>query len=291
MKRLALVILTLFLSFSGKSQNTYSIDGVSLELKTEIEGKLDLLWNVIDNKYRYFVKTEDGTITELKNTRGTDKKYQEEYKTLLNNLTSNSLSTDKLRLTLYDLRNFIDEYNSNSDSNYQSVSTKSEVSFRLGINGGITNNPFVGNPDNVKVPLAMLELEVLEKNVLPRHSGFFQIRHAFESDDFTYSTTELSLGYRYRIINKETFNIYGQVKFATLNFSQAEFQVPVGPTTVTNSTEDTAFDVPFIFGIGADFAIGEAGFITINYGELFAVFLDNQGNFSTDITLGYKFVL
>lgn len=269
------------------SQETYTVNGETLELKTEIDGKLDLLWNVIDGKYRYFVKTEDGSITELKNTKDDNNDYQEEYKSTLSSLT-NGNSTDKLKLTLYSLRNYIDSYNASVDTSYTSTSTESNVQFRLGFSGGITNNPFVGNPDNTKTPLIGAELEIYEANVLPRHSGFLQARHAFENDDFKYSTSELSLGYRFRFINKETFSIYGQVKFATVNFSNFTF---LDENDMEVDSNETSFDIPFIFGIGSDIKVGDNSYITIIYGELFAAFLDNQGNFSTDIAVGYKFNL
>ena len=269
------------------SQETYTVNGETLELKTEIDDKLDLLWNVIDGKYRYFVKTEDGTITELKNTKDDNNDYQEEYKSTLSSLT-NGNSTDKLKLTLYSLRNYIDSYNASVDTSYTSTSTESNVQFRLGFSGGITNNPFVGNPDNTKTPLIGAELEIYEANVLPRHSGFLQARHAFENDDFKYSTSELSLGYRFRFINKETFSIYGQVKFATVNFSNFTF---LDENDMEVDSNETSFDIPFIFGVGSDIKVGNNSYITIIYGELFALLLDNQGNFSTDIAIGYKFNL
>lgn len=269
------------------SQETYTVNGETLELKTEIDGKLDLLWNVIDGKYRYFVKTEDSTITELKNTKDDNNDYQEEYKSTLSSLT-NGNSTDKLKLTLYSLRNYIDSYNASVDTSYTSTSTESNVQFRLGFSGGITNNPFVGNPDNTKTPLIGAELEIYEANVLPRHSGFLQARHAFENDDFKYNTSELSLGYRFRFINKETFSIYGQVKFATVNFSNFTF---LDENDMEVDSNETSFDIPFIFGVGSDIKVGNNSYITIIYGELFALLLDNQGNFSTDIAIGYKFNL
>lgn len=289
MKRFLLIALLSSFSFLGFAQESVTLNGQTLELKTEISGKLDLLWNIIDNNYRYFIRTENGVVTELLNTKKEGRIYNEEYKSQLQNITG--LDTSKLKFTLYSLRNYIDKYNANTDSNYISKTTESKVQFRLGLNGGITNNPFVENPNNDNVPLAVIELEILEKNVLPRHSGFMQVRRTFVGDTFKYSTTELSLGYRYRIIRSEKFNFYGQVKFATLNFAKAEFEVPEGALTVTNTVKDTAFDTPFIFGVGAEFAVGKSGFITLNYGELFALLLDNQGNFSTDITLGYKFIL
>ena len=287
MKKIIIAILCCLAFQLNFSQETYTVNGESLELKTEIDNELDLLWNVIDGQFRYFVRTKDGTLTELKNTKDEDNNYQEEYKSTLRNLT-NGMATDKLKLTLYSLRNYLDAYNASVDASYTSTTTESNVQFRLGFSGGLTNNPFVGNPDNIKTPIIGAELEIYEANVLPRHSGFLQARHTFENDDFKYSTTELSLGYRFRFINKESFSIYGQVKLATLNFSNVTF---LNQDNLEVNSNETAFDIPFIFGIGSDIKVGNNSYITIIYGELFALLLDNQGNFSTDIAIGYKFNL
>lgn len=285
MKKTVLIfLLALFSQWHYGQNKTYQYE--NFQLKQDIEGKLDLLWNIIDDEFRYFVKTENDTVIELKNTRGADNKYQEEYKTVLNELTG--WDTSKLKLTLGSLRQFLDNYNASVDSSYTAVSKKSKLGLRLGFSGGITNNPFVGNPDNALAPLLGGELEIYEENKLPRHSGFLQVRHSFETDDFQYSATELSLGYRYRVINRESFSIYGQVKFATLNFTNATF---LDANNMETSLSNTAFDIPFIFGLGSDIKIGNKGYLTIIYGELFAVFLDNQGNFPTDISIGYKFNL
>lgn len=287
MKKIIIAILCCLAFQLNFSQETYTVNGESLELKTEIDGELDLLWNVIDGQFRYFVRTKDGTLTELKNTKDDDNNYQEEYKSTLRNLT-NGMATDKLKLTLYSLRNYLDAYNASVDASYTSTTTESNVQFRLGFSGGLTNNPFVGNPDNIKTPMIGAELEIYEANVLPRHSGFLQARHTFENDDFKYSTTELSLGYRFRFINKESFSIYGQLKLATLNFSNVTF---LNQDDIEVNSNETSFDIPFIFGIGSDIKVGNNSYITIIYGELFALLLDNQGNFSTDIAVGYKFNL
>jgi len=132
MKKTIFLILLCFAFQFNFSQENYTIDGETLELKTEIDGHLDLLWNIIDGKYRYFVRTENGTITELKNTKDSNKKYLEEYKTTLSSLT-NGMSTDKLKLTTFGLRNFIDNYNTSVDSSYVSTATESKVGFRLGV--------------------------------------------------------------------------------------------------------------------------------------------------------------
>ncbi|MBO3115618.1 hypothetical protein J4050_02605 [Winogradskyella sp. DF17] len=286
MKKTVLFLLFSFLSQWQYGQQSYSINGEKLELKTEIEGNIDLLWNTIDNNFRYFVRTSDGTITELKNTKGLDKKYQEEYKTVLNQLTGKD--TEKLKLTVYSLKNFLDAYNASVDSSYIAVSKEGKVGFRLGFSGGLTNNPFVSNPENKLAPLLGGELEIYEENIMPRHSGFLQLRHTFETNEFQYDATEFSLGYRFRVINNSKFSLYGQVKFATLNFTNATF---IDANNMEASVSDTAFDIPFIFGIGSDIKIGENSYLTIIYGELFGIFLDNQGNFSTDISVGYKFNL
>ena len=47
---------------------------------------------------------------------------------------------------------------------------------------------------------------------------------------------------------------------------------------------------PFIFGLGADFKLGN-GNISIIYDSLFALALDNKDNFPIDFSVGYKFNL
>ena len=290
MKKIICVLCFILCVSFIHAQESYTINGETIELKTEVEGKLDLLWNIIDGEYRYFVRTEDNTITELKNTK-VDRKYQEEYKTLLNELTNNSLSTKRLNLTLFSLKEFIDTYNISADSNYETSVSRSKFQFRIGVFGGITNNPFVSNPSNEKTPLFGAELEVLEAERISRHAVFMQLKHVLEQEDIKYSTTELSLGYRFRVINKETFSLYANMKFATVNFSNATLITETNGTITSQEFSETAFDVPFIFGVGADINVSKNSFITLAYNELFALFLDNQGNFSTDFSIGYKFKL
>jgi opacity protein-like surface antigen len=288
-KIICILCFILSVSFS-QAQESYTINGETLELKTEVSGKLDLLWNIIDGKYRYFVRTEDNTITELKNTK-VDRKFQEEYKTLLEELTNNTMSTKRLNLTLFSLKEFIDTYNISADSNYKTNVSRSKFQYRLGVFGGITNSPFVTNPDNSTTPLFGAEFEVLEADRISRHAVFMQLKHVSEYDDIKYSTTEVSLSYRFRVINKAKFSLYANMKFATLNFSNATITIENDGVITNEEINDTAFDVPFIFGVGADINVSENSFITLGYNELFALFLDNQGNFSQNFTLGYKFNL
>ena len=292
MKKLFFLLLFALFCFSASAQKPYTINGETYKLKTEVSGTIDLLWNIIDGKYRYFVK-KDGTITELVNTKGNTKKFQEEYKTTLYNLTKGSaLNTDTVNLTLYSLRNFINKYNASVDPNYISTSKEAVIKTRLLVFGGISNSPFISNPDNIKNPLFGAEIEIFEGNILPRHALFIELKHVLDNDEFKYSTTQLALGYRYRFINTEAFNLYANIVFGTYNFSKITITyLNEMDETATKEITGNAFNAPFSFGVGADFRVTPNSFITLTYNELFALFLENKGNFSTNIALGYKFDL
>jgi hypothetical protein len=290
MKKIVCLFCLVFSFTFTEAQEKFTIDGEVLELKSEVDGKLDLLWNIIDGEYRYFIRTENGSVIELKNTKSNGK-FQQEYRTLLNELTNESMSTKKLNLTLFSLKEYIDTYNSNSDSSYQSTAVRNKLQFRLGVFGGLTNSPFITNPDNLTTPLFGGELEVLDVDQISRHAVFLQAKHVLEQDELKYSTTELALGYRFRVINKATFSLYGNMKFATVNFSNATVVIDNGDDVSIEEISQTAFDIPFIFGVGADIKVSENSYITLAYNELFALFLDNQGNFSQDFSIGYKFNL
>lgn len=289
MKKLGLILL-LFCTFSSAfSQKDYKINGKSYQLKTEVEGSIDLLWNIIDGNYRYFV-TKDDKIEELTNTKTDNGSYQQEYIKTLSQLTGKSeINPKEVKLTLPSLRNFINSYNASVDSNYAIPESKINMKSRLGFFGGITNNPFVENPDNVSTPLFGAELELFDDNMAKRHAVFFQLTHVLESDELKFSTTEIALGYRFRFIYTEKFNMHANLKLVTLSFSNSTTTLEEGGEPLDKSA--TSFDAPVIFGLGADIKISENSFITFYYNELFALSLDNQGNFSTNIALGYKFNL
>lgn len=292
MKNTILIFFLFFMSLNSFSQEEYTINGEIYQLKTEVEGTIDLLWNTIESEFRYFIRSEDGRIQELTNTKGSSGKFQHEYKSLLNNLTNNGLDTSKLNFTLFSLKQFFNKFNSSVDSNYSYSDDKLKINTRLAVFGGITNNPFVDNPDNKTTPQFGAELELYDTKFAKRHAGFLQLTHVLENDDLKYSTTEIALGYRFRFVYADKFNMHANVKFATLNFSKSTITYEnESMQTVSKDESATSFDVPLIFGLGADFKISDNGFITLYYNELFALFIDNQGNFSTNFALGYKFNL
>ncbi len=291
MKKIVFLISFMAFSLISFAQETYTVNSENLELKTEVDGDLDLLWNTFDGQYRYFIKTENGDITELRNTKGSNNKFQEEYKTTLSDLTL--LDASKVKLTTYSLKSFVNSYNASKDTNYTSEDSKTKLKTRIGVFGGLTNNPFVFNPDNEAVPFFGAELEVLSDDALPKQAGFLNIRHTTDNDEFQYSSTQIALGYRFRFINSEKINVYAQTKFATFTFSESTiyYQDP-NDTSVIISEKDSgsALDAPFIFGLGADAKIGN-GYITFVYDSIIALFVENQDNFPVDFAIGYKFNL
>jgi hypothetical protein len=290
MKHVFLTFAFLLTLHIGVSQETYTVNNETLTLKTEVEGDLDLLWTSGDDGvFRYFVKKEDNSIVELKNTK-TGKDYNREYITTLFTLTQTNASDTKY--TLYGLRKFIDDYNKTQDTSYVGdVETK--LGLKLAVFGGITNNPFVRNPDNKTTPFASAELEVSDALNQSRHAGFANVRQTFGSDDFEYNATQLALGYRYRFVNTNNIKVYAQTKFATITYaSTKDFELDETTNTfVEVDNSGTTFDAPFIFGLGADFKVGSTGSISVIYDSLFsAVFKDNY-NFPMDFAIGYKFSL
>lgn len=289
MKKLFVLLFVLAFSPSIYAQDTYTVNNETLELNMEVDGTLDLLWNTFDNQYRYFVRSSDGTIVELKNTKGSSNSFQEEYKATLELLTKEDPS--EVKLTTYSLKSFIQAYNISADPNASYEDNKSQLKLRLGLFGGLTNNPFVDNPGNENTLSFGAELEVLSDESLPNQAGFVSLRHSPEADNFKYSSTQLALGYRFRFINLEGFNVYAQTKFVTLTASKSTVSFVNGASElIVEERSETAFDAPLIFGIGADIKLG-SGYITMTYDSLFAVLVDNQGNFPVDFALGYKFNL
>ncbi|MFT5217601.1 MAG: hypothetical protein ACI83H_002741 [Glaciecola sp.] len=55
--------------------------------------------------------------------------------------------------------------------------------------------------------------------------------------------------------------------------------------------KENGFEVPLAFGIGADIKLSETSFLSLTYNELFALLLENEGNFSSSFAVGYKFIL
>ncbi|NNK69454.1 MAG: hypothetical protein HKO96_03175 [Flavobacteriaceae bacterium] len=287
MKKFLITAFCLFAFQFGLSQKTYNIDGESIELIIEIDGTMDLLWNVVDAKYRYFVSV-NGDLRELTNTKGSDNKFDEEYKSVLMELTySEPDKVEKVKLTLFSLKQFVNNYNKSVEPGYNIPDDQAKLQARLLVFGGITNHPFYNNPDNISNPLFGMEIEVFENRDRPRHSLLFHVKASPKSDDFEFSNTQLGLGYRLRVISTPGWSLYTTIIGATYNFISRESTV--ADQVITES--DTSFDAPMSFGVGADVKIFKNGFLTVSYDELFGVLTENAGNFSKHLSAGIKLSL
>ncbi|MDC7997270.1 hypothetical protein [Gilvibacter sediminis] len=292
MQRLKSLLFVLFITVAsiGFAQQTYTINGESLSLKTEVSGTIDLLWNTFNKQYRYFVK-KDGQYYELINTR-VDGKYQEQYKSTLNDLTTGSgLSTDRLRMTLAGLRNFINDYNASVDPNYDTNSQTVAFETRLGFFGGVTNNRYTANPQNATAPLVGIEFEILDSKLLPRHAIVFQFRQSFAVEDFDYSASQLSLNYRFKFVKSAKVDVFANARLATYTYSRTVItNTDPAQNSVDQEITGGNLQAPILLGLGADIKLGK-GYLMLAYNDIVGLTIDDNGEFPVDFTLGCKFNL
>lgn len=283
MKIKVLALLSLFSVCLGSAQVITEIESTPVELRKATDGTLDLYYGLFQRQYYFYVQTEAGVLVALEE----HPESSNFFKTKLSQLTSGYGIPDSLDYELKSIQNYINAYNQSIDPNYKAYKLPAKIAWHATIFGGMTNNPFVSNDDNVLNPFLQLEFEFSENIIAPRHTGFFQVRYSFPSDKFDYQSTELSLGYRFRFLRKERFNVFAQVRAVSFNSSEVTLVQELSEVTI----ERSAFDAPFVFGVGADFKLGKKSYITFIYSELFAIFTENQGNFPLDFAIGYKLKL
>lgn len=286
-KIITITLFALFVSFSSLAQITHSVDGKEVQLTEDITGDATLFHTVINDQFRYFIKKDD-VVTELTNTKDENGKYQKEYKEILSILTSDAeMDISKVNLTLDSLKTFIDQYNKVSDMDYKLQAERPKAKARVGAFAGMSNNPFVTNPDNTFVPVFGAEIELYDEK-RTRHSLALGFKQSLEADDFKYSSSQFGIHYRLRVLNKDAFSIYPQVTFATYTFTSSETTTISGGTTTIHKNSGSALDAPLILGLGADIKLGN-GYITLSANELAALInFENQGNTPMDLRLGYK---
>jgi hypothetical protein len=291
MKRLFLLLCFLLISSQSIAQQEYTVDGTSYSLYTEVEGTLTLLWNTIDDEYRYFAKKGDA-ITELKNTR-IDGKYKEEYKEVLRILTKDEvMPVNKVQLTTSSLRNFFNNYNKRKDPDFSAKITAFEPSFRLGPFLGTSNAIFTSNINNENLLTAGVDFEVTDDVKLRRHAVVFRFKQTFSSDAYDYSASQLSINYRFKFIKSNIVDVYVNTKFVALTNSKRSITFTPKDTMVevTEERKGTDFSAPGAFGLGADIKLGN-GHLFITYNDVVAVGVSGNDSFPLDLSVGYKFTL
>lgn len=284
LKNVCIVFIFLFAATTIAQEN-YTVIGNTYSLKTEVEGSLTLLWNVIDSEYRYFAK-KGNDIVELKNTR-VDGKYQEEYKQTLRELTAdNPEVASKTNLTLADLRSYFNAYNKKMDPAYEVKSTSVELSTRLGVFAGMSNNTATRNPENVFAPLYGVEFEVTDTVMLKRQALVLQFRQSVVVPDYELYFSQLAFIYRYKFVQSNKISVFAQAKIITLTFSKRDKFNEEG----LKDLNETALNTPIGLGLGMDYKIGN-GFLTLGINDLVSPGIETYDEFSVDVTLGYKFNL
>lgn len=294
MKRLLLLLGLFFcLSFSGFAQQ-YTIDGKSYNLQTEVDGTISLLWNVIDENYRYFIKKGDN-ISELKNSRDESGKYQEEYKDVLKLFTSDAIgNVNKTKLTLSSLKQYFNTYNKAVDPSFESGEENIALALRLAPFAGVSNAIFTENPKNALLLTIGADLELVDEVKLRRHSVVLRFKQTIENSDFKYNETQVSLNYRFKFVKSEKVDVFVNGKFAAYTYSTRDdepnpkFGQPNEPEFFSKSGGDLS--APATFGLGADFVLGN-GRLFVTYNDIVGIGVDSNGEFPIDFSVGYKFNL
>lgn len=296
MKHLLSYSMVVFLLFTTHlfAQKTYTVEGNTIELNTEVEGPLTLLWNTTDEKYRYFVMKGE-SITELKNTK-IDKDYQEEYKQELQKLTSDSpLGVDKLKFTKASLSDFVNDYNKSNDPSYVVEGNNIKLKTRLGAFVGISNAVYSANPTNEMLPTMGVDFEIVDNNLLKRHSLVVRYKQTFENSDYKYSASQFSLNYRFKFVKKTKLDVFANVKIASYNYIN-EPRYDENDMLVLDENEnmiidtESSFTALLNFGVGADYALGN-GYLTFMYNDFVSIVQGSNSEFPLDFSLGYKFNL
>lgn len=296
MKHLLSYSLLVFLIFTTHlfAQKTYTVEGNLIELKTEIEGPLTLLWNTTDGNYRYFVKKEE-TVTELKNTK-IDGDYQEEYKAELQKQTSDSsLKVDKLKFTKASLSSFVNDYNKSKDPNYVDNEKSLKLKTRLGAFIGVSNSVYSANPNNEMLPTMGADFEIVDNNLFKRHSLVVRFKQTFENSDYKYSASQFSLNYRFKFVKKEKLDVFINTKLASYNYINEPLFDENGMPKLDENGDliidtESSFTALLNFGVGADYALGN-GYLTFMYNDFVSIFQESNSEFPLDFSLGYKFNL
>jgi len=145
----------------------------------------------------------------------------------------------------------------------------------------------------VLAPVLGLEYEFDDPNLAPRHSAFIQLRQSFKQDDYRYSSTGLSLNYRFKALYFRNFDLHIDTRLATLYYSEDSISITndAGEIIAVKDDSGFTFTAPFSFGVGSDIQITPNSFITVGYNDIFALVWESNGKFPIDFTIGYKYNL
>lgn len=284
--RIILPIIIFLITGNSVAQNVFIIEGDTLQLQREVKGPLSLYWNLEGTTYRYFVQ-KNKTLRELTNRNG-------EYKNTLNDLTADGdITTEDVKFLLYSLKHFANQYNAMVQEDYAYNAATPNIQHRLGLFTGLSNNKYTTNPDNVMAPVLGVEFEFFDPNLAPRHVAFLQLRQSFKRDQYRYSSTQLSVNYRFKVLYFTGFDLHIDTELATLVYSEDRVNIidEAGEVIAVEDDRGFSFTAPLSFSVGTDIKVTDVSYITLSYNDIVSLVLDGNGNFPLDFTVGYKFSL
>lgn len=292
MQKFKLFLLLWLLCSSAKiaAQQTFIIEGDTLQLQREVKGSLSLFWNQEDTKYRYFVQKENRMV-ELRDSLINGKL---QYREQLAKLTSDTeIRTDDVKFLLYSLKHFVNSYNALVQEDYEFNEASTNIKQRLGLFVGLSNNKYTENPENIISPIVGLEYEFYDPNLAPRHSAFLQLRQSFKREEYRYSSSQLSINYRFKALYFKGWDLHINTELATFLYSEDKVRIKDDSGEVVAIKDDSGFSftAPFSFGIGSDIRITDNSFISLGYNDIFAIALDGNDSFPVDFTVGLKYNL
>lgn len=293
MRRIEILFIVFFLfTATISAQEVFIIEGDTVTLHREVNGTLSLYWAKKNEDYRYFIQKKK-RMAELKNSE-VDGVPQEEFKAQLADFTSDAeIDTHDAKFLLYSLKHFVNRYNALVQEEYSYNAATANIKHRLSLFTGLSNNRYTENPDNKIAPILGLDFEFYDPNLAKRHAAFLQLRQSFKKEDYHYGSTQFSINYRFRPLIFEKFDVHINVELVTFNYYEDQLDVLDETGNVVDVKQDKgiSFTAPLNFGIGTDYKVTEASYITFGYNDIFSLVLDSNEKFPIDFTIGYKFNL
>ena len=245
MKKFYTFAIVTLMACAVKAQDTYfkTIDNV--QAKKIVDGSVALYYHYERNNFRFFVE-KDNEITELKDERAARTSNEEDYKAVLNKIVANdNLSADYVPRTIYGLKDYLEDVNKSLDDDYKNMFEKAQITVRMGVFSGLSNNIYRTNVDNVYAPTTTLEFEFSDKREMTNHGAFVQFKHSFSNNELNYSATQFSINYRYSFLNTTGLRLFGNAKMATVTYAKSTMEyLDENEQLQSVSEKGFAFDTP-----------------------------------------------
>lgn len=283
-------IFCLLVGLQVTAQEIHIINGDTLELRQEVAGPLTLFWVEKDRDYRFFVQKNNRMIELL--DEPVEGERRRRYQLQLEELTRDAgISVKDVKFLLYSLRHFVNRYNARVQEDYVYNAATPNFEQRVALLVGLSNNRYTRNPENILSPILVLEYEFFDPNLAPRHSGFLQLRQSFKREEYTYSSTQLSVNYRFKFLYFSGFDMHIDTELATFFYSEDRVIETNSEGEIIAVQEESGFSftAPFSFGVGADIKINEHGYISLGYNDIVSLVMSGNGSFPLDFTVGYKY--